>query len=371
MNNISGKWIFGSDSTFFILYINDDLTFNIVDSNIINPFNWNYNGYLYFENNNIFFTSDDSEIYFKGFIKSAIDITFETNKFAESPYLFRLNNKNDKSPKIAFITAIYGLYESECQKFAIQTLPTDFICFTNMKDTDNFKSNGWIIDNNEYHYRFKSRIDNDLFTNSLANNKHTFNIAKYYKQNFYSIPVLLKYDYIVWIDGSIEITNPDTSKYVIDKLSTNTIITGEHNRIGKNKMYQEMIDSNYFRYTSTYWFNQHQPYQDIFKQYLEYLNTGYDDIDYWENKKDSLTYGLWITCFIGFDINNKDTIRFLDEWYLQTLKYTTQDQLGFPYACFQLGINPYSFPDNHVNGDNNEQNTLYIKHNHYRKSFEK
>ena len=32
--------------------------------------------------------------------------------------------------KICFITAIYGNYELSCKPFIAQTVPTDFICFT-------------------------------------------------------------------------------------------------------------------------------------------------------------------------------------------------------------------------------------------------
>ena len=96
--------------------------------------------------------------------------------------------------KICFITAIYGGYETSCKKFVKQTIDTDFICFTDNNDIIN---NGWIIDTTPYHLINKSKLDNDTFTNSLCNNIHTFNIAKYYKQAFSNIPILQKYDVIV------------------------------------------------------------------------------------------------------------------------------------------------------------------------------
>ena len=103
---------------------------------------------------------------------------------------------------ICFITAIYGGYEKSCKKFVNQTIDTDFICFT---DDPNIINNGWFIDTTPYHLMYKSNMDNDSFRNSLSNNTHTFNIAKYYKQAFTNIPILQKYDVIVWLDGTIEI----------------------------------------------------------------------------------------------------------------------------------------------------------------------
>jgi hypothetical protein len=89
--------------------------------------------------------------------------------------------------KICFITAIYGNYETSCKRFVQQTIPTDFICFT---DNENIISNGWIIDTTPYHLINKNIFDDGTYVNSLTNNKHKFNLAKYYKQSFKSIPIL-------------------------------------------------------------------------------------------------------------------------------------------------------------------------------------
>ena len=89
--------------------------------------------------------------------------------------------------KICFITAIYGNYEASCKKFVKQTINTDFICFT---DNQNIINNGWIIDVTPYHLINKSKLDKDNWLNSLCNNKHTFNIAKYYKQQHYLILII-------------------------------------------------------------------------------------------------------------------------------------------------------------------------------------
>ena len=66
--------------------------------------------------------------------------------------------------KIAYITAIYGNYELTCKPFIKQTIESDFICFT---DNPNIPSNGWIIDNNPYHYTHPSKLDNSIYNNSI------------------------------------------------------------------------------------------------------------------------------------------------------------------------------------------------------------
>jgi hypothetical protein len=253
------------------------------------------------------------------------------------------------SNRVCFITAIYGNYEVTCKKFARQTIPTDFICFT---DNPNIVANGWIIDSTPYHRLIPSPIDNGKYINSLSNNTHTFNIAKYYKQAFQNIPMLKKYDVVIWLDGTVEIIDNKCSEWILNNINKHKVIGWNHeHRYGSLK--GEVDASNFSRYTSTRWNNQPQPYQDIFKQYEAYLNDGYTDV------------GLWVTCFIAFDNKNHDVTNFLNTWYLQTLQHTTQDQIGFPYTCYKHKILPYTLPDSVISGDRPHSSTqFYIKHCH-------
>jgi hypothetical protein len=263
--------------------------------------------------------------------------------------------------KICFITAIYGNYEATCKKFANQTVETDFICFTDNKD---LVSNGWTIDTNPYHLVNKSDLDDDTFTNSISNNKHTFNIAKYYKQSFKKIPILEKYDVIVWLDGTIEIIYDKTSEYILNHIYKEKIIGWNH-EWRNGYLNREVEDSRPDpRYTSTYWNNQSQPYQDVDYQYKCYLEDGYNDLYFKNINSHTKHLGVWITCFVAFLNKDEDVKKFLDLWYLQTLKYTTQDQIGFPYVCQKTNIIPFTLPNSEVYGDCPHVDTqIYIKHN--------
>lgn len=69
------------------------------------------------------------------------------------------------TPKVAYITAIFGTYEKSAKEYIPQTLPSDFICFT---DNPNLVANDWIIDTNPYHYTHPSPLDNATQVNSLT-----------------------------------------------------------------------------------------------------------------------------------------------------------------------------------------------------------
>ena len=263
--------------------------------------------------------------------------------------------------KICFITAIYGNYEQSCKKFASQTVATDFICFT---DNKNIISNGWIIDTNPYHYNNLSPLDNRGYVNSVFNNKHTFNISKYYKQAFSNIPILQKYDIVVWLDGTIEIIYEKTSEYIINNIYKEKIIGWNHERRFGNYE-NEVKDSDFFRYTSTFWNGQPQPIQDVKKQYNYYLSNGFNQKFFTNIKSHTPHFGVWLTCFVAFLHKDNKVKEFLDLWYLQTLKFTTQDQLGFPYVVLKTEIIPFTLPNDEVTGEFPHDKTMfYIKHRH-------
>jgi len=263
--------------------------------------------------------------------------------------------------KICFITAIYGKYENTCKPFVSQTIPTDFICFT---DNPHINSRNWIIDTTPYHILNKSPLDRDIFNNSYVNNKHTFNICKYYKQAFINIPRLKDYEVIIWLDGTLEIIYDKVSEYIMKNIYKHKII-GWHHNWRKGVLAEEVINSNFWRYTSTFWNNQVQTYQNVNKQYEEYLKDGYNDEYFKKLNSHTPHMGVWLTCFVAFLKNDTEVINFLDLWYLQTLKYTTQDQIGFPYVVQKTHLIPLTLPNNEVYGEDIEKITMfYVKHNH-------
>lgn len=242
-----------------------------------------------------------------------------------------------------------------------QTVDTDFICFT---DNNDIIRNDWTIDTTPYHLIHKSKLDNDTYTNSLCNNKHTFNISKYYKQAFSNIPILQKYDVVVWLDATIEIIYDKTSEYILNNIYKEKIIGWHHER-RNGFLCREVKASHFFRYTSTYWNGQSQPYQDINNQYKCYLKDGYTGTFFKKLNSHTSHMGVWITCFVAFLHKDKEVNNFLDMWYLQTLKFTTQDQIGFPYVCQKTKLIPITLPNNEIYGDCPHSNTMfYNKKNH-------
>lgn len=264
--------------------------------------------------------------------------------------------------KVCFITAIFGSYEKTCKKFATQTVSTDFICFT---DDLNIVSNGWIIDTTPYHFVNPSPLDKPEYINSVTKNKHTFNIAKYYKQSFQNIPRLKDYDVIVWLDGTIEITNPNTSQYILDNIYNHKIIGWAHEYSGGSLRNEVNASYTCGRYATCFWNNQEQPFQDVYKQFDSYLGDGFDEKTFQYCQSPIPGYGVWVTCFVAFLNTDPSVTHFLNLWYLQTLTFTTQDQVGFPYTAAKTGLWPYTLPNGEIKGSSpHHQTDFYIKHEH-------
>lgn len=277
--------------------------------------------------------------------------------------------------RVAYITAILGNYELTCKPFVKQTIESDFICFT---DNPNIESNGWIIDTNPYYDTHRSKIDNGLYLNSTKKegrlldeyvNRHTFNLAKYYKQSWTNIPRLKDYDVVIWLDGTIEITKEDVSEYMLELCFKYDIVSWHHEMRG-GKLYHEAGVCFLPKYTDMNYLGQRQPYQDVVAQYHSYIQDGYDE-NYFDNyqRKEGRGrgnhFGVWITCFIAFNNGSQKVKEFLNKWYLQTLKYTTQDQVGFPKVVQDLNLVPYTLPDQRFGGNDPHISTdIFIKHDH-------
>jgi hypothetical protein len=246
--------------------------------------------------------------------------------------------------KICFITAIYGRYEATCKPFEPQTVEADFICFTDAQDIE---ANGWTIDNTPYHTTHPSPLDTGKTRNSLKFNKHTFNVAKYYKQAFLNIPRLQSYEIIVWLDGTIRIDSPTVAEWLLNHQAL--IITWNHEgRDGKYTSEAHVSDYD-ARYNSRFWANQSQPLQPCGRQADMYQAEGFapDALKRPENP----CHGLWVTCFVSFRHTLPEVQNFLNSWYQQTLIHTTQDQIGFPYAVWKTGIYPLTLPNEEIAGE--------------------
>lgn len=277
--------------------------------------------------------------------------------------------QNDKHrARIAVITAIYGNYERTAKCHARQTRATDFIVFT---DRAELQAPGWIVVTAPLHLEELQRqeiLNQSLDNNAFARNMHPFNIAKYYKQHFHSIPLLAEYAIVIWVDGTVMINDEEMSDRVWRTLygSNETMMVFEHARHGQLQN-EAVLASGINKYTSTMWAGHAQPVQNIMGQLLTYQAAGYRD-EYWSELMQSrnLTrpnYGVWCTCFVAWNMLVPSAAHFLSTWWEHNRLFTTEDQVSFPFVSQSLGIHPHSLPDEDIYGSF-DSNSFYIKMGH-------
>lgn len=304
-----------------------------------------------------------SIIYISGYFSNPLKSADDNDSYQKS-YPSTVPNP---SARVAYITALYGTYESSPKPFAKQSIPSDFYCFTDLPETAfSINDNGWIIDRTPYHRLISLPYDSPDLLNSLTKNLHPMNVAKFYKTAFYLIPRLQRYEFIVWLDGNVVISNSSTSEAVITSLTSNgqEMVLFEHWRDGL--LWKEVqAVAGQSKYNTTQFAGFSQPRQDIFSQYDSYLTQFHYDESYWAKIQPTRPqYGMWVTCFIGFRMSAFDRIHdFLALWHEHILRYSTQDQVSFSFVSQHLGIHPYSLPDSFIEG-NSMVNSLFYKVHH-------
>jgi hypothetical protein len=269
--------------------------------------------------------------------------------------------------RVAYVTALYGVYESSPKPFAKQSIPSDFYCFTDLPErTTSANANGWIIDRTPYHQLISLPYDSPDLLNSLTKNLHPMNVAKFYKAAFYLIPRLQRYEFIVWLDGNVVVSNSSTSEALINSLLTSgqEMILFEHWRDGL--LWKEVqAASGQSKYNTTEFAGFSQPRQDVLAQYGSYLTQFQYNESYWKGIQPTRPqYGMWVTCFIGFHMTaTSGRIKdFLRLWHEHILRYSTQDQISFSFVSQHLKIHPFSLPDDSGSIEGNSMvNSLFYK----------
>ena len=71
-------------------------------------------------------------------------------------------------------------------------------------------------------------------------------------------------------------------------------------------------------------------------------------------------YGVWVTCLVIMNLANADTHRFLDQWWLENVNTTLQDQITFSFAMWRTQVMVQSLPAHGVTGS-------YLKSSVHRK----
>jgi len=272
---------------------------------------------------------------------------------SESNYLARVARYHPRRNRVAFITAIFGNFEMACKRHKAQNMAADFICFS---DNPSIEANGWEVDASPYHLSHPSPLDTGEFVNSISKNNHSYNLIRYYKQAFRNIPRMQGYDIVVWVDGSLELTEARATEQLSLVLEEGQCALGLWNHTIRPNLEEEVrVTRHMTRYCSLLFNNQSQPFQDVAGQFREYLAE--------EPRVNEV--GVWYTTLVAYNMKRAETVGFLDMWYLESLRHTSNCQVSFPFVALNTQVPLCTFPNDVLRGRYpNQQTSIFIKHLH-------
>lgn len=227
--------------------------------------------------------------------------------------------------KIAVITCITGGADF-MQSQVRQKRKADYFCFTdNLKRK---KCKPWNVIKADCHMIRGKHSDDPLY------------IAKWYKMQSHKIPILKKYDYHVWIDGSVEFKHNKFLSHMI-YLTKKGLILFRH-------PWRDCIFSEGKRGKSIPKFRS----VEIGRQLRHY-----------KIKKYPYHKSLYCGTVIGRKINSKIN-PIMDGWWNEVLRRSPQDQISLPYVLWANKLEPDIFPGDIYNNmymEKHAHTALYTK----------
>lgn len=211
-----------------------------------------------------------------------------------------------KKNKIALITAIFGDLDA-LKNVCPQSVPADKFCFTNSVIMPFDDCNGWKV----------------IHPNYPRHDLHNRIKAKYFRTLSHTIKELSIYDIIIWIDASIEIINEEFISFMAGNIVKNDMSFFKHS--ARECIYEEA---------------------EFSKPAVKYANEPIDQqIQQYLSEKYPFKNGLIETGCFSRKINAK-TNKIMEDWWMENIKYSYQDQISLPYVLWKNNFHPFIIDKN-------------------------
>lgn len=203
--------------------------------------------------------------------------------------------------RTAIYTAVFGGYDS-LKPVLAQSVDADWICFT---DGDVDPGLGWKVQ------RAVPRLGSPRLD------------AKYFKLLSHRVfPAgwtdharRVRYDYVIWIDGSVRVQSPDFARYMIDQTGDSWAM---FRHPWRDCIYEEAEESApMVKYRD----------QPVRAQAAAYRAEGFPAHG-----------GLYAGTVIGRNIRWWEAAAINECWWVENAGWTIQDQISFPVVLWRLGM---------------------------------
>jgi hypothetical protein len=140
------------------------------------------------------------------------------------------------------------------------------------------------------------------------------------KLNPHSVPELTKYKYMVWIDGSMTIINPNFVSEIMEYMVNGYV-------------------------ASPHFDNRHCAYGEATIRPKKYANEPLDaQVEFYRSEGFPEQYGLYECGLSVRDMTNFKVRDLGKLWHAQNLNWSYQDQVSFPYCLWKINFQPDVLP---------------------------
>lgn len=208
-----------------------------------------------------------------------------------------------------------------------QSIPCDFVIFTDQFTPEILaaahKMSAYVFDASVYHQGIHYGRDflgeglgDHPPVNNFKNTSHPLVKYLFLKQNLHRLPELSAYEQVIWVEPTMHITDELFAEQCL-MLAEDGLVAAAMHPVYRtiHDQAQACISS---RFTDAEYMGVTQPVQDVERQYREYNLP--------PNTAVFQTAGAIV--YPRF----KEASALLDTWWEQTMKYTTNEELGFVYS---------------------------------------
>lgn len=210
-------------------------------------------------------------------------------------------------------TAVTGGYDCPTHQCVIPGV--DYIYFTDGKS----------ISNIEHPWKVEYLPECDFHLDNRRKSKRP-------KLNPHSIDILNNYKYFIWIDGEIEINNPNFVTEILSYMNNGFVASPHPDACVPNGRYCA--------------------YGEATIRPAKYANEPLDaQCEFYRSEGFPENYGLYACGVSARDMTNPKVKEFGELWHKQNMKWSYQDQVSFPYCLWKTGLQPDVLPNSlyHMN----------------------
>lgn len=154
---------------------------------------------------------------------------------------------------------------------------------------------------------------------------HPRRVSKFPKHVPHMFPQLLKYKYVIWIDGDMQIIKPNFVGEIMHYLDNGMVI-------------------------SPHFDGRHCAYGESTIRPLKYINEPMDpQVEYYRSRGFPSEYGLYETGVIARDMTHPQAKELGMRWYIHNMVLSYQDQVSLPFVMWEMGYTPDVLPESFRN----------------------